>query len=165
MAAVLHPFPIPKHQDVGSRHTAAFRAGGKIVHQKALSDVDLRQELFGGPNSCCTGFKTLQVMDRPVTFCDAIRGETRLLKMPIYVRCEYRCPVWKQLAPFAQDFKSIVRLRFAIELKPVTIEAPSQARLRAKSLRRSNGKEVGARAAQRRISAPEAFVTAEIGQA
>ncbi len=97
-------------------------------------------------------------------FHDLVCGKTRALKMSIDIRSEHKSPLFHLFCPPAEDLKSGMRLRLAIQVQAMSIEAPGQGRIISKPTRIGQGNEIEAEFLVRRIGLPKALIAPEVRQ-
>ena len=104
-------------------------------------------------------------MDAAVALVHLAGGEAGFLKLPVHIAGENPRAAGQARGPAAQDVKARVRRGAAIKLQAVAVKAPGQARIALEGGGLGHLGEGQAGRAQGGIGAPEAFVTAKVGQA
>ena len=90
--------------------------------------------------------------------------EPSLLKLPIHIAGKDECPMWLLRRPALQNREARVRLGAAVEVQPVAVEAPREARLPLKPVRAGDIFKRDAPRRQRRVGSPEPLRATKIRQ-
>ena len=163
--ALVQPVPVIEHHDVGAGHATAVRAAGRRIAQQALLLVHVRLEIICGPDGRSAALEALQVVDGAMAFVDGRWIEPGFLELPVHVAGEDAAAVVHAGPPAAQDLEARMRLRRAVQLQAMAVEAPGPRRMVVEGVRAGDAGEVDPLPGQCRVGVPEPGGAPEVRQA